>query len=224
MNPDEIMTTKSKPAAKTSEPARIMDIAKPGGQGAATAATSRPVLVSNRVLIQDPMVKPDTADTSAETLPASPDKPVKVVVKPISPPEQSESDKLGPLTIAIKADTDADGVVDKPREASAEPAAPSPSAAEPAPTSEPGPPSRKPEETAAAKLQADQLAADEIDELIESKAYNLPIETAENRRARLVTIVGVLLILILAAAWLNVALDAGFITIPGVEPLTHFFK
>jgi hypothetical protein len=76
----------------------------------------------------------------------------------------------------------------------------------------------------AALLEADAKAQDELDTLVGQKTYFLPINAVEQRRSRHVLIFGIILILILAVAWLNIALDAGFVDIPGVRPLTHLFS
>ena len=203
---------------------QIMDIAKPGTLKDSSAATARPVIVSNRVIVQDPMV---TADTSAETTKAAPEapatKPDKVVIKPLSDPSEETAKNEGLLTISMQgdSDTDGDGVIEAEEQPQPLPPSPLPaSLSESVPASE----SRSKESIATAKDAADLKSEEELTELIDSKEYNLPIQTAENRRTRLVTIFGIILILVLAAAWANMALDAGFITIPGVQPLTHFFN
>lgn len=71
---------------------------------------------------------------------------------------------------------------------------------------------------AAAKKQA------ELDQLAESREYFLPINSVERRRSKLVTLLGVILIVALGLLLVNMMLDAGFIRIPGVRPLTHFFS
>lgn len=74
----------------------------------------------------------------------------------------------------------------------------------------------------AAMLEAEVKRQAEIQQIIDSKQYYLPIN-AVKRRTNHRLLLGVLLILVLGAVWINVALDAGMITIPGVHPLTNFF-
>lgn len=79
------------------------------------------------------------------------------------------------------------------------------------------------------EADAEELAAKEkhdaeIQKLIDSRTYSLPIKTVEQRRSKRVVILGVLLSLVLIAAWINIALDAGLIEIGGVKPVTHFFS
>ncbi|HET9098244.1 MAG TPA: hypothetical protein VFN51_01355 [Candidatus Saccharimonadales bacterium] len=73
---------------------------------------------------------------------------------------------------------------------------------------------------AAKKLEHDQ----QIAELTESKEYYLPINTVEKRRSRRFVAVGILISLILVAAWADVALDSGLINVAYSVPHTHFFS
>lgn len=79
------------------------------------------------------------------------------------------------------------------------------------------------------KPKADQAAADSeedpaVRKLIESKKYFLPINAVEHRRSARFAAVGIILALVLAAAWVDVALDAGLIHISGLKPVTHLFS
>ena len=64
----------------------------------------------------------------------------------------------------------------------------------------------------------------EIQKLIESKKYFVPINSVENRKTKRFIAVGLFIILILAVAWVDVSLDAGLIHIHGIKPFTHFFS
>jgi hypothetical protein len=63
-----------------------------------------------------------------------------------------------------------------------------------------------------------------LEKLVESKQYFLPINALEKRRTKRFVVLGVVLALVLAAAWADIALDAGLITIHGIKPVTHFFS
>jgi len=76
----------------------------------------------------------------------------------------------------------------------------------------------KAEDEEAAKHQA------EVEKLISSKQYFLPITTNEERRSKHFLILGILFSVLLVALWVDVALDAHLIHINGVKPLTHFFS
>lgn len=79
------------------------------------------------------------------------------------------------------------------------------------------------------EADAEELAAQEkhdaeIQKLIDSRTYVLPIKTVEQRRSKKVVIFGVVFSLLLVIAWVDIALDAGLIEISGIRPVTHFFS
>lgn len=236
MNPNPIVMTVKKEKPKADSPKKVFDVAKPGSLPPADA-TSRPVIVTNRTVMRDPMVveqaaAPDNAAVASapEVKPAS-----KVVIKPLV----EESATAIATTVKEPApaitDTDADGVL--------EPAAPSDDSSQNSTTEQADAEPKPAEEAAAvepddgemsgelkskspvdAELAAAAKAQDEIDTLVENKTYFLPINAAERRRSRNVFVFGLLFIVLLAAAWADIAMDAGFITIPHLQPLTHFFQ
>lgn len=63
----------------------------------------------------------------------------------------------------------------------------------------------------------------EVNKLVESKKYSLPIKTVENRHNRRAVIIGVVVSILLILAWINIALDAGLISLGGVKAYTNFF-
>ncbi|HXE10077.1 MAG TPA: hypothetical protein VN554_01490, partial [Verrucomicrobiae bacterium] len=75
---------------------------------------------------------------------------------------------------------------------------------------------------AEAAAQAEQDI--KLHKLVESKKYFLPINAVEQRRSARVALAGALLALILAVAWVDVALDAGLIHLGNVKPVTHLFS
>jgi hypothetical protein len=64
----------------------------------------------------------------------------------------------------------------------------------------------------------------QLDKIAEAGTYHLPINQVVRRRSRHVAIAGAVLILLLAVAWIDIALDAKLITLPGVKPVTHIFE
>jgi hypothetical protein len=80
----------------------------------------------------------------------------------------------------------------------------------------------KPADDAKAAAQAENDA--KTAKLIESKQYFLPINAVEHRRSTQIAVAGAILALILAMAWVDVALDAGLIHLGGVKPVTHIFS
>ncbi len=237
-------SSKTAPKTKTTsaELSRIFDVARPGTLPPADA-TARPVIVSNRMVMQDPMMVPRSTPEMADK-----DKDAQ------DPPELSTRLIIEPLTDQADEPTESvgqeDSVVDEPAGESKQPPSEPPAAessnalqlAESVPKSETNTESSAGASTdadnadgdvatpqtvldkEAARLEADAKAQDELDTLVDQKTYFLPINSVEKRRSKHVFIFGVILIVILAAAWLDVAMDAGFISLPGVQPITHLFR
>lgn len=79
------------------------------------------------------------------------------------------------------------------------------------------------EKAAAEAAEREAARKKELEQLAESHKYYLPINQVEKRRNKRWALVGLLVIILLALAWADVALDAGLISIPGVHAVTHFF-
>jgi hypothetical protein len=262
-------------SSKSAAPVQIFDVARPGTLPPANA-TARPVIVTNRPLMQDPMMMPAAvADTK---LPVSDDNNAaklsqKIVIRPLS--EQSEATDKALEQQPEPRDIDSDGVIDPatPQTEVETRARALPPSGFPLPSKFADRPASKPlaladnesqpetpsattntvsdsaddadakevaepntgsqagdniealdADKAAAKLEADAKAQDEIDTLVDEKTYFLPINAVVQRRSRHVFIFGTIVIILLAAIWLDIALDAGFVTIPGLQPLTHLFR
>lgn len=222
----------------------IFDVAKPGTLAPADA-TTRPVIVTNRTIMHDPMMVKPATDKIRSAREAT------AVMAPVSLASADETNSKEPTTVISPFYTQDDkGKVpaDQPSVKSnvqdeveksdvveaAQPGKPSDAVISPvAPSSSQNiqsidMPANDPEVTRqdkeAAELEASAKAQDEIDTLIAEKTYFLPINSVELRRTQHVAVFGTLIIILLALAWLNVALDAGFITIPGIAPVTHFFS
>lgn len=71
------------------------------------------------------------------------------------------------------------------------------------------------------RLLAEKQA--KINGLVDSGKYFLPINMVEKRKNQRVVIVGIIICIILAIAWVDVALDAGLISNSLHLPHTHFF-
>lgn len=63
----------------------------------------------------------------------------------------------------------------------------------------------------------------ELQALVDSKKYFLPIDAVEQRQTKHFIIIGVVVSLVLVVIWLDLALDAGLIKLGGLKALTHFF-
>ena len=252
---------------------RIFDVAKPGTLPPADA-TTRPVIVTNRTIMHDPMmVKPVT--TNPDAAPRSNTTSVavtssdsssyvhgsKIDVNPFYAQSGSELSAPGkPGSGKISVDNDSDGLVNDSAIVAGHDAPAAPGAPDDIPDNAPNStpvdkpaddvitpaeaPESKPQiqsntygddapvpndpETArqdkeAAELEASAKSQDELDIMVAKKTYFLPINAVELRRSKHVTIFGMLFIILLALIWLNFALDAGLVTIPGVGPVIQLF-
>jgi len=220
------MATKSGKAKPDKTKKTIIDVTHADDTPA--SPTSRSVIVTNRPILKDPMVKED--DESPD-----PTKPVKLDTKEMPAPASLKEPTVAELAAAAaKKDKAAE---EKP----AEPTKPESKAdAEPAEKPEPKPAPNTPEATPAddqtdQQKQPDQATLEAeaakqakhdaaVEKLIESKQYYLPIETEEKRRSKRFVALGILLSLVLILAWADIALDSGILQLNGVKPLTHFFS
>ncbi|HVX47740.1 MAG TPA: hypothetical protein VHA05_00030 [Candidatus Saccharimonadales bacterium] len=198
------------------------DVQRPGE--AAPPATSKPIIVTNRPILQDPMVaggSTDNEDVGQESLAhVSGPKLQPISKKPAENPEEPEPEEQS------EPDPEPDNAPP------AEPAAIEPNTE--TPTSAKGPASEDqapaPNANTEPQKKDDQQASEKaahdaaVQKLAESRRYELPINAVEKRKARHFVILGVLLAVILALAWADIALDAGLIHIDGVKPVTHFFS
>jgi hypothetical protein len=230
---------------------RIIDVAHPGQT--APSKTSKPVIITNRTILKDPMMVDDEPETSAET----PVKSVKATAPTLSPstakaaltkddtPEEpaapiAEEPKEPEPTKDSEPDTEPEAKPAEEPETKPEPAAEPTETPEPESEPEAEPEAEteteeKPEKDTAAmpaslEAQAEATAKAEADhdagvqKLVDSKQYYLPINSVEKRKTRRFIVLGLLVVILLALAWADVALDAGLIHVDGVQPLTHFFS
>lgn len=225
---------------------KVFDISKPGKSTA--AATARPVIVSNRPIMQDPMVAPSAP--SAPDLPnSSSATSVKVNIKPLSEPVEDSNapeaeaakneaakpdEPTEPSESVETVETSAEPVANEKAEESkaADQVEPAPEETKPAektavPDDAPSPDTagldQTKDEKAAAELEAAAKQEEEIHKLVESKEYFLPINSVEKRRSKITGTVGFVVIVLLALLLINIMLDVGTLTIPGVKPLTNLF-
>lgn len=195
--------------AEIDKSVKLFDVAKPGESAPST--TSRPIIVGHaKTLASDPMVKNDKEE--------SPEKPL------VAPKEK----------IIIKPPTE------EPKEPTPEepPVEPQPEQAEATPEPEKGdqPEEKKPDEDAAVvdavvqevtakqearKEEAEQAAkVEEVQKMIESKEFYVKVGQQSRKQSHRLLAVGMLLVIMIALASLNFALDAELLEI-GIEPLTN---
>lgn len=235
--------------------AGVFDVARPGSGQVAASTTSKPVLISNRPVAQDPMVVSGGASSSSDEGPVEVPEtapiltPVKKkVIMPLSDMKADEAADSAPAEDGSVADQTAEvlPIDESPQTAPEqdEQAAPESERADEKvavkteignpvtmlePATEAGVPKADREEK---ELSADQAIAAEksaqereakLQEMIDEEKYFLPINAMQARRTRNFVLVGLLVIIILAVAWYNIALDAGLLPNQFNVPHTSFF-
>lgn len=203
---------------------KITDVAHPGTT--APSDTSKPIITS-RPMIKDPMVVEADEDEK-------PVEEVKTLARKSSEakiiPAQAEEATTEKTEDSKSADTESDEddqtriAADKPDQTDETPAG-SESAAGDEKTMEEGDKGVQPSKDNGG--DKDRKAADQdvkLQQLVDSKKYFLPINAVEHRRSKHVVIAGIVLSVLLAVAWADIALDAGIIHGGGIKPVTHFFS
>lgn len=167
-------------------------------------------------------------------------KMLKVATEPAEPAEETTDSlqhttapTLKPLakTTSKPVVKPAEKPAEKTTEKLAEEPAPQPEPPKETPSETPpetaSPPAEKTADAAAiAKDKQEQLNKQNaaIQQLIDSRKYELPINSIEKRKAKHFVVLGVILAVLLVLAWGDIAADAGLIHISGIKPLTHFFS
>ncbi len=198
--------------AKPKKPATAKPITDVAHEGqSAPSSSSRPLIVTNRPILRDPMISKDNQSQSNEK--------VKEVVSKVS-----RERKLQPPGTSVPAQTKQAQDKQKPKTEAKKVAPPDePPETEPSSDTPTGSVKAKvPEAAATANKEAEH--GSEVQKLIDSKRYFLPINTIEKRRSKRFVALGILLSLLLIIAWGDIALDAGLIRLQGIKPLTHFFS
>lgn len=219
--------------SKKSSSKKIIDVSHPGKTP--PSSSGKPVIVTNRPILQDPMV---VTDAPQEEQPGAPPvtAPTTARIK-ITPLTDDSSEKDTPAEKPSKEKTIAQ-LAEEAEKRSAEKAAPTPeppapeaqpekaepSKEEPASLDAPLPDKKKPAKTDEDEAEAKKKREAELEKLVENKKYYLSINSVEKRRTKRAITIGVVLCLLLGAVWLDVALDAGILKLQGVKPLTHFFS
>jgi anti-sigma28 factor (negative regulator of flagellin synthesis) len=219
------------------KPTKIVDIQAP--KDVTAGASSRPLLVTNRPVLNDPMVKGEAAaDEKARQPVARTAKTIKPLTAPDLASATPADDKAAPAAAeATTAEADKPATPDAANsDASAAPDADTPetldkpsveaSAPETTEDNEPDFTRDAAAETKAAESKAEAARAartEELEQLIASGKYFVPIDAVGRRRSRLYALLLTVCALLLAVALLDVALDAGLIKLPISLPHTHFF-
>jgi hypothetical protein len=241
---EQKLTTMSEAKKPGKSPKKhIADIEEPGTS--APSATSKPVIVTNRPILKDPMVveKRDDADEKSkpdENQPATLTSASKPKLRPlndsISPDAAEQADKItgGKSEAPDKEPTNGASQPATPKtedDNSSEPEstkfdsddaeqAPAESAPAEAEDKQKNPAIKQAEAEAAEQARHDEA----IQKLVESKQYVLPINAIEQRKTKKFVILGVGLSILLVLIWFDIALDAGIMHIGGLHSATHFFS
>lgn len=204
----------AKDAKKTAKP----DIDKPGKS--APSATSKPVIVSNRPLLKDPMVVDEnTASKTEESEKEELAHATGPKVKPLGAPIKGDDDGT-----ENKADQAAEDKGSAP-EPKTEPQEEAPAGDNSQPTESQPAAGKETQPKSDDTKAAEQVRHDaDTQKLIDSGKYELPINSVEKRKTKRFVVLGVLLAILLTLAWIDIAADAGLIQINGVKPVTHFFS
>ena len=201
--------------ADAKKDSKVFDVAKPGK--AAADATSKPIIVTNRPLMADPMVVEDSAEEKTESEPKlTAPSAGKLKIEPLKHDDLATTgdEKVDGADAATKTD-------EKTQSISTETIDSIPEEAEVT-----GRNQLKDAGTDAEDLAARKAAEREaqLEKIAEAKTYYLPINQVEHRRNKRAAVLGLALVIVLGAAWADVALDAGLISLPGVKAPTHFFS
>lgn len=215
----------------TAKAVKISDIKGP--DNVAPATTSRPLVVTNRPVIADPMVVAAKAYTEMEESKA-PARTTKVIrpmtlagtddaaeedAKELTETEEQTEEKLpdaGRTSVPLEQTVAPETLTEKP---TAEPVQNDAAALEPEQRD-----TEAEAEHAKELLQEAEIARQqELDSLITSGKYAVPVGAVRRRRSRmyitLLCVIGFLLAILL----LDAAFDAGIVTAPKSIPHTHFF-
>lgn len=203
------MTKSDKPTSKPTAP--IVDVVRPNES--APSATSIPVIVNNRPILRDPMMaasdvpnigKPDSETSKLATV------STKINIQPVTSDDpEIEEAKKPEVTEAVAAPVN-----------EAEPVSPESTVPD---TEDPSNPKSAEEKIA---IEAEKASKQEVElqGLVDSKKYFLPINTVEKRRTKRFVAVGAGISILLVIIWVDVALDAGLIKIGGLKALSHIFS
>ncbi|HET9174585.1 MAG TPA: hypothetical protein VFN56_04915 [Candidatus Saccharimonadales bacterium] len=180
--------------------------------------------VTDSLPAEEPSVSAADSDLAAEAADAdaTPDVSAAIDVRPAEPADVVKADETPPTPVPDTAPTPA---ADAGSTESASTESPKEDT-----TDKPAPATDKqlsPEEQQAAEEEAAKAAAEHdaaIQKMIDAKQYFLPINTVEKRKTKHFIWAGVVLAVVLAVAWMDIALDAGLIHIAGIKAVTHFFS
>lgn len=220
---------------------KVFDVAKPGS--AKPDATSRPLIINHRNMVQDPMVADKTAtapelEASKSDKPSEKEKPIKNVGITIQPPEslqktakpepqpedpvaanggESLADTEGPVTAEQASPTGPAATEEETAQETPDLPEEKPAEGVPEPAEQAAEPTSQKDASKEAAKAAEQTSAEdaELRQLIESRQYYVPIGEAKRKRR---TGAVVLVLLVLLAAGFVAAVDAEIVDAPIALP------
>jgi hypothetical protein len=234
-------TTKKTKKMPPKDP-NITDVSRPGKT--APSASARPLLVTNRpVLANDPMIV-DGAKPAEPTAVTAMTHRAGRTIEPVTPSEQSaEAQPAGevskPLTDAPELPIDVkDPEPSTPAASKLEPpvvsSQPEPAKPNPKPFDSPAPSvdtittddaeSTDEDVTVSQAQAAEDLRLQELEKLVDSGTYQVPINALQRKRSRMFVAAMCIVALVLALLLLDALLDANLINLPVNVPHTDFFS
>ena len=220
-------------AEKSKQPKPISDVAKPGKS--APSDTSRSIITS-RPIMQDPMVVDPDAGSDVETsttkdvAPSTSSEKTIPTTREAKKVELKSDDTVAELAEKAKVEQEERQEAEAIKEAEQKEKAKEETStedktddkADTKDETDDKAPTDQPDLEAEATKQAEHEA--NVQKIIDSKKYSLPITTTEKRRSTRNIVLGILLALVLTLVWVDIALDASLFKIPGVKPVTHIFS
>lgn len=233
-NPKSTPTSTPKP--------KIFDVAKPGQ--VVPDSTNRPLIVTHRPMVRDPMVTPPAASATTQQAPSPESSPItappakKVTVQP--PPATEESvtpnESAGEQSVtapepetAVEQSSPVEPTTDQTEQSDKDdqPSAPSDETAENEEKIDDDQFGKaiSPSQTASAQkdAQAASRAATENEKLIDSGKYFVHISDDRRKRSLRFAVIGALLIILVSLICLNFLFDAELLDVPGI-PHTDLIK
>lgn len=194
-------------------------------RGNNSASEPRAVVISNRPLLKDPSIKAEPKEDNNSIEFKKPTAPlIKLsegnISKETADEKEQQESFLKPSKDAIQLpeNSNSDSVPENKQQTNAE------QYVETDMDKPKNPTNLSNEAFDAAEAEKKAAHEAEILKLVDEKKYFLPINSVEKRRTKKVVILGITISLLLAIAWVDVALDAGLIRLGNVKPVTHFFS
>lgn len=190
---------------------KIIDVSSPGQT--APSASSRPVVVTNRpILATDPMMAAQTAEAETPATAPAVTRQTKVIT-PLKGATEKETAVVPEETPpeATPVDDEPDKAPEGDEDTAVEGESEDPVSTEKIAVDE-------------KRLAAEEARQQELEDVIASGKYTVPINVVQGGRSGLANFLVVLLILIVIAIVLDVLLDTKVLSLSVSIPHTHFFK